>query len=310
MSVTKNQLHYGKCLVCGSTKGFHILYDNCEDVEYFVVGKWDFLCCTECGSWKLNPMPDKHQLVDYYPPNYHNYSRPSSILTRVLWYFVLRQKAKIVCKLIGSEGRFLDVGCADGYVIRQIEKHGNWLGSGVEINDKIAELGRKQGTDIQTGVLEDVHFPENYFDLIIMNHLLEHVTDPELTMMAAKRLLKPGGYILGEIPNTDSWDAALSGRFWGGLHTPRHLYLMNSYALKVLAERCGFEVINVYPSLHTGHWAGSVQNYFHRAKHGQNLKFGRVWYFPGLLYFFIPINILQFLLLKTGILGFVLRKRI
>lgn len=308
MKKMEMQRPVGECSVCDSTAGFDLIHENCEDFEYMVKGSWKYWECRDCGTWVIDPLPTKIELIDYYPPNYHSYGRPKSGLVRQLWRLVLRQKGKKIHKLIGNHGKFLDVGCADGFVIRELEKLEGWRGYGIELNDDIAKMGRAKGTEIQSGMIEDATFPDNFFDLIIMNHLLEHVTEPRETMLAAKRLLKPGGFILGEMPNTSSWDAAISGRYWGGLHAPRHLYLMNKLGARALADECGFEVVSISASPHTGHWAGSVQNRLHRTRHGEGLTYGRDWYFPFLLCLFLPINILQALLLKTGILCFVLKK--
>ena len=298
------------CLVCGeyATVGLQVI--DGQDFEYNIKGTWRFLQCNSCGVWILDPFPTVKQLLKYYPAQYHSYNRPESFITRTLWRLTLRQKTHYLKKLIPSGARFLEIGCADGHVIRELERRGGWKGSGIEFKDEIAELGRKRGTDIRTGTLEEVSFSVGQFDLIVMDHLLEHVTNPEVTMRTACQLLKPGGYIVGNTPNTASWDAAFAGRYWGGLHTPRHLFLMNPKNLSRLAERTGFNVIEVLPSLHTGHWAGSAQNFFERKTRGEHLRQGRAFYFPLLLMLFIPVNAIQCIFKKTGVIGFTFQKRV
>jgi len=296
------------CMVCGEHTTFFVKHDACHDWEYGIEGAWQFVQCSACGVLVLDPLPSVEKLVQYYPSQYHSYNRPESLITKILWHCVLRNKIALLKKLMPPGSRFLDVGCSDGYVIRELEKRGGWRGSGIEFQADIAEKGRTAGTDIYTGVLEHAPFDDETFNLIIMDHLLEHVTSPEKTMQSAHRLLKPGGYIVGDIPNTDSWDANSAGRFWGGLHTPRHLFLMNKNNLKQLAQRTGFNLVETRASLHTGHWAGSVQNYCEKSSRGGNLTLGRAAYYPLLLVLFIPINCLQFLLNKTGVLSFILQK--
>ncbi len=49
----------------------------------------------------------------------------------------------------------------------------------------------------------DIHqipFPENSFDVIFCNHVLEHVQDDKLAVREIKRVLKPGGWAILQIP--------------------------------------------------------------------------------------------------------------
>lgn len=46
----------------------------------------------------------------------------------------------------------------------------------------------------------DIPFGENYFDLIICNHLLEHVPDDRAAMQELFRVLKPGGKAILQVP--------------------------------------------------------------------------------------------------------------
>jgi len=53
--------------------------------------------------------------------------------------------------------------------------------------------------------IENIDFKENYFDLIICSHVLEHVND-ELAIQNLKRVLKKDGIALLMFPVIDAWD--------------------------------------------------------------------------------------------------------
>jgi len=46
----------------------------------------------------------------------------------------------------------------------------------------------------------DIHFPDNYFDYVICNHVLEHVPDDRSAMREIRRVLKPGGMAVLMVP--------------------------------------------------------------------------------------------------------------
>ena len=48
--------------------------------------------------------------------------------------------------------------------------------------------------------IHEIPFPENTFDVILCNHVLEHVNDDIKAMNEINRVLKPGGYALMQIP--------------------------------------------------------------------------------------------------------------
>ena len=65
---------------------------------------------------------------------------------------------------------------------------------------------------LRAGDVGAAGFPAGEFDLVRMGHVIEHVTDPVATVGHIFRLLKPGGYFVGETPNTDCADFGLSMR--------------------------------------------------------------------------------------------------
>jgi len=99
------------------------------------------------------------------------------------------------------KGKVLEIGSHDGYFLKMFKDDG-WLCKGVEPSPA-AEIA-KEKYDIET--IHDFFQPEQFadenFDLVILKHVIEHVSNPfEFTLKAAS-LIKKGGYLYIELPNS------------------------------------------------------------------------------------------------------------
>jgi len=72
---------------------------------------------------------------------------------------------------------------------------------GVEPGNFDKEDVKKHGLNVVKGTLEEAHYPDNYFDVITMNHVFEHVYNSSDTMKELKRILKPNGTLIIAVPN-------------------------------------------------------------------------------------------------------------
>lgn len=297
-----------KCPLCGSEKR-KVFLKNGADFEYEVKGEFKLVKCISCGLIFLYPIPSIKQFLSAYPDSYHSYNIPVSKITQIFISLSLKQESKKIKKLISNTGTILDVGCADGRHFEILRKFGNWHFIGIDFKDKIAQKGRVAGREIYTATLEKFDYPKDSFDLMVMDHLLEHVTDPVLTLKAAHRLLKPGRYLIGAVPNINSFDKVLFGRYWGGYHLPRHVWHFTPKSLSKVLKKAGFQLKKLDYDLHTSHWALSIQNFFQSQKLTRTkIKQGRTFYYPLLLGVLIPINLIQKLLHCTAIISFVAQK--
>ena len=69
------------------------------------------------------------------------------------------------------------------------------------------------------------------FDLVTMWHFLEHDYDPLRSLRTARRVLKPGGRLVIEVPRLDSRTFRWFGDRWPGLQAPQHTVLFDRDSL-------------------------------------------------------------------------------
>jgi 2-polyprenyl-3-methyl-5-hydroxy-6-metoxy-1,4-benzoquinol methylase len=251
------------CAICG--KPGDQLYDALVDLLFEVPGKWGMRRCSECGIAWLDPQPIEKDIPKLYSKYFtHGMStpktflgrlqaaisdcvlarlgysiKPGGILPRLLSYgrSANRTAALDVLGLSASEvGTLLDVGCGNGQFIARMHSLG-WKAAGVDPDRVAVSLGRKEGLHIYNGTIADV--PANtQFDVITLNHVIEHVPQPIHLLRECRKRLRPGtGRLIITTPNIHSLGHSRFGCFWLGLDVPRHLILFSPEGLRKCVKR-------------------------------------------------------------------------
>ncbi|MQY05248.1 class I SAM-dependent methyltransferase [Actinomadura macrotermitis] len=97
---------------------------------------------------------------------------------------------------VGAGTRLLDVGTGPGFVSAEAVRRGARV-SAVDAEAGMIEAARRNvpGLDAHVAILPDLPFPAGTFDAVVGNFVINHVSDPGVTLQALKRVLKPGGRI-------------------------------------------------------------------------------------------------------------------
>lgn len=95
----------------------------------------------------------------------------------------------------------LDLGCGEGDSIelfQQLSGDTFWHGVDIENSPEVKKRVRKNEFITNFNGL-DLPYPDNCFDLIFSNQVLEHVRSPDALIADAFRVLKPGGSFIGNV---------------------------------------------------------------------------------------------------------------
>jgi SAM-dependent methyltransferase len=95
---------------------------------------------------------------------------------------------------------------------------------------------------VKIGVLESLDLPAAGFDVVVLWHVLEHLSDPGATLVQVGRLLRPGGTLLVGVPNFGSAEAQLCRDKWFHLDVPRHLAHFTWDSLERALDQAGLRV--------------------------------------------------------------------
>ena len=235
------------CNLCGNNNATPVISDLPDFLLHRNGVSATFVKCSSCGLVYQDPRPTFQEMTAHYPPDYESYSpepvagNSSWLLRQAIQYGIAKRCSYIT--RYKQAGRLLDVGCASGIFLQGIRNRGNWDLYGVEINENVAHIAQEHGLDVRLGTLEQAVFSDGYFDVVTLWDVLEHLHDPAGSLREIYRILKPDGLLIIRVPNANSRDSRLFGRYWAGLDAPRHLYVFSPLTLEALLEKCHFQRI-------------------------------------------------------------------
>jgi SAM-dependent methyltransferase len=122
-------------------------------------------------------------------------------------------------------GRMLDNGCGLGTYLAALAPYSQHR-FGLELEHDRAVQAQARATGVVGGVGEQLPFPENTFDLVLSNEVIEHVQDDSLTLREMVRVLKPGGRIVLFCPNR-WYPVEQHGIYWRGRYHFGNKWLVN-----------------------------------------------------------------------------------
>ena len=162
-----------------------------------------------------------------------------------------------------GETQALDVGCGSGQLMQQLQVAG-WQVQGTEWDERAARVAEaRTGSTVHSGDLRDIELPLASFDLIVLSHVFEHLTEPLPTLERICELLRPGGRAVLMYPNIRSLGARIFGDCWFPLEVPRHMMLPPLRATARAARKAGLHPASArtLTGANTVHWLGHSRTY-------------------------------------------------
>ena len=231
--------------------------------------------CTDCGLIYLSPRPGPGEIGDFYPKNYQEnmlelIARAKKSPAMRLGFDMIRRRR--TPKLISS-GRLLDVGCSNGAYLAALRERG-WEVEGVEMDEHAASYAaNERGLKVTRGDAESAlrTLDSDRFSVVTMWHLLEHLFDPLEALKQVRRVLKPGGVLMLEVPDISAPPAAWFKKNWFPLDIPRHLYHFSPETLREMLAKAGLKLVEVkgIPSPEAIVWSMAAR------KQGRPIDFNR-----------------------------------
>ncbi len=202
-----------------------------------------FVACRQCELILINPRPVMRCVLSTYNEDYsrHYMDKAAKKLRRC------RRWVRRIQRNFVSHGRWLDVGCSAGFVVKAAHD-GGFQAFGLDVEPSGIGYAREVfGLDgVACGMLEDQHYPDAHFQVISLYDVIEHVPDLNGLVAELKRLLDKNGVIEIRTPDAGHWRVPRDLSQWREIKPSEHLYyftrrtldaLLRKHSLRIAARR-------------------------------------------------------------------------
>jgi SAM-dependent methyltransferase len=228
-------------------------------------------CCKSCGvRWTF--LPEELDADALYSDEvYAVVDNRQSVFERVIFSEAQKilQKAQ---KIHPKAKSLLDFGAGKGQFLA-VAKAAGWKGIGIETASERAAFAREK---YHVSVLETFYtkgkIGSGDFDLITLNHVLEHLPHPMGLMNGLlSQNLASQGLVYVEVPRADSWQAKIAGKDWMHWDIPKHLTHWTEEGMEKEFAKIGYRKVGHRRySVHLG-VLGMLQAFLSRLGFRENL---------------------------------------
>ena len=230
--------HIRNCLLCNSE----------TSSEIFKIDGFSYHECLKCNSIYTKPHLREYVLDDLYSDG-----------TYQVYQDRLVKKGKEIRKSILEERKYsqikkfmkkkspilLDIGCGSGTFLDICKKNGFQV-EGVDPSPSVKQTVLKDyNINVHQGDFNKIKFSEN-FDIITMWGVLEHMSDPILTMKNIKKILKKDGMLIFEVPSANCFVSKYLKKYNFSptryIESGRHNIFFSIEAIREIAESLKLKV--------------------------------------------------------------------
>ncbi|MDH3763215.1 MAG: class I SAM-dependent methyltransferase [Gammaproteobacteria bacterium] len=238
----------GVCWNCGSA-GFKSLFeardfDTAEDS--FPVRR-----CRQCGLCYTGGVSEA-ELAAIYSRSYYGSGNAKFLpVIEVLVRAGHRRQAKKILDVYRARQSqsmhtakavsVLDIGCGRALLLQAFDKLGAHC-LGIERGEFPGSVAHK--IEMHTGALHDRELCGRRFDIIILWHVLEHITQLGTLLEELPRHLNPDGLLVISVPNFESWQSRFFKQYWFHLDIPRHVAHFEKDWLDETLCSLGLEIVS------------------------------------------------------------------
>jgi len=225
---------------------------------YFTKGETDFRLCKICGCVFRERFPNPSELDEIYRQAYAEENISGSNTNQESGDYAAQSYAQhLMGKVIKSGDRYLDFGAGTGALLAELKKLGLG-GDGVEYSASARDYCLTNRAIALKADLSDV--PADFYQVISMIEVIEHLTDLNGTLKEIFRVLAPGGRLFITTPSRTGFRSRIEKGYWREAQKKFHLFLFDMNSLAFHLKRTGFVDVrrNVFSPLQKSGWKHTV----------------------------------------------------
>lgn len=223
IAILKDSLISSECLDC-----HHLFHRQRPSSDWFL--NWYH------SSWDQIKDEKKKTVRSLYP-----LKNRLKIMFPFLSWLRKKDEAYNMCRPVMKKGmKVLEVGCGYGHNLLPFIQNG-YTCFGIDPSEHRSLSVQKMGVQSKCTPLEKLD-PETFgtqFDLVIVNHVLEHAVDPNLFLNCLSKVMKPQGYLYIALPNL--YREFLLQQFFFALH----IHCFSKQSLSLLLNKSGFGPVDI-----------------------------------------------------------------
>lgn len=204
--------------------------------------------CKKCGLVYSNPILENKKIEKLYKKSTYTYGHYESDLSETYKKYLTK-----FLPLIKTKNTFLEIGCGNGFFLKEAKKMGFNKVYGVEPGIETVKMADKK---IKKNIIIDIfkkgQFRKESVNLICLFQVLDHIPDPNGFLLECNKILTTGGAVLCINHNVDGLSAKLLAER-SPIFDIEHTYLYNKTTLPEIFRKNDytikkvFDVTNSYP---------------------------------------------------------------
>jgi SAM-dependent methyltransferase len=232
------------CPVCLGRKArllFHQVFSAFS--EGGLLTGFDLVVCDACGAAYADKIPAREVFDTYYArmSKYEQSQRSGELGPTDKARFALI--ADMLAPQLRPEYRIVDVGCATGGLLAELQRRGFHHLLGLDPSPGCAEAARRlYGIDVRTMTIHELTALEERFDVAVLTGVFEHLPELDESITSLVKILKPGGFLFIGVPDATSYHEWFSAPYQ--FLSMEHVNYFSPASLRNLMARRGFDCVS------------------------------------------------------------------
>ena len=200
--------------------------------------------CMNCGLLRANPRMNEEAYADFYREIFGRLYGGRSIPSER--YDVMYEKRGISAawldNFIDLAGKdVIEIGAGGGWYLMQLKERGCTV-VGYDYDRLYLELGRSKGLDLREGGIPEAIKAERSYDIIILSHVVEHLSYPVRELKEVRQLLREDSLVYVEVPGLLNIHTDNDQDVMKHLQSA-HTYYFTLKTLGNLMAHCGYQMV-------------------------------------------------------------------